>query len=132
MSKYGETAVAAARLAGCGLSPRQAWNVAGARLFTAGTAAQKKACPRSAFLGLAGCGWVRDVEPGHYTSSAKNAGYAKRAAVWLTAHPDEDVSPADLWRRVAGTAISHNAQMDVVLALWKAGLLTLAEGKAQR
>jgi hypothetical protein len=81
MSKYGLAAVEAVRLYTGGLakSPRDAWEEATSKLFGLRTSSQCKGCPRDAFLGLCGEGLVEGIEPGNYTRSRANKGYALEA-----------------------------------------------------
>jgi hypothetical protein len=125
MSKYGKTAVAAARLCASGAAaPRQAWDRAAVEVFGAGTSGQRKSSPRDAFLGLCAQGLVTGIEPGKYTRSLKNRAYAVEAVRILRQHPVLANQPPDLWRTLqAGRRKAHNGQMDVVVALWRHELI---------
>lgn len=126
MNKYGEAAVQAVRLytAGKARTPRDAWDEAAARVFGPGTSAQK-VCPRNAFLGLCEEGLVRGVPRGNYCNPPKkNKSYAVAAVALLRREPGLARDPARLWDLVMkGEQKRHNSQMDVVTALWRAGLV---------
>jgi hypothetical protein len=126
MNKYATAAVDAARLCARspGLSPADAWEDAPARVFQKGSPAQKKGCPRGAFLGLCAAGMVRGVPAGEYTRSEANRAYAERAVEARDREPGLAGDVNALWERVmAGEEKRHNCQMDVVVALWREGLL---------
>ncbi len=126
MNKYGQAAVRAIRVyATAELSPEQAWEGATVELFGAGTSGQRKGCPRGAFLGLCEDGYVAGIAHGSYTLSRKNKDYAIRALAILRESPGFAADPEGLWRRVqGGVQKQHNSQMDVVIALWNAGLIS--------
>src|SRR5207248_3342561 len=122
MGKYGEVAVNAARLldADSKKSPLDAWNAAAKAKFRGEIEAEKKSCPRGAFLGLCEEGLVRGVVPGEYTGSDKNKSYALEAVRHLLHDPGlGSLKPGQLWKLLMnGADKRHNSQMDVVLALW--------------
>jgi hypothetical protein len=126
MGKYGISAVEAVRLytQRVAHSPRDAWERATSSTFGAGTASQCKGCPRDAFLGLCEEGLVKEIEPGNYTQSEKNKRYAVDAVAILRQRPLLGASPGLLWSEVLqGESKKHNSQMDVVIALWRNGLI---------
>jgi hypothetical protein len=83
---------------------------------------QKKTAPRGAFLGLCDKGLVKGVAAGEGGGSDKHAAYAVQAVELLRAGTHRTVTA--LWSAVTeGDESAHNAQMDVVLALWKNGLI---------
>jgi hypothetical protein len=126
MGKYGDAAVEAVRLHQRGLSPspRDAWESATADVFGKGTSSQQKACPRDTFLSLCQEGLVQGVERGSCTRSVKNRRYALDAVQLLKRNPALASHPDTLWATVvAGESKKHNSQMDVVTALWTAGLI---------
>lgn len=126
MGQYGRAAVSAADLLQAGLasSPRSAWDAA-MRRVTQSPSSRGKPCPRSTFLGLCEAGEVRGVAPGQYTRSPDNKVYAVRALDVLRARPSLASDPAALWAAATeGTAKAHNGQMDVLLTLWQAGLIS--------
>jgi len=126
MSKYAEAAIKAvallkARLAG---SPEQAWERATAELFGTRTSAQRKGCPRNAFLGLCEEGLIKGISAGCYTRSRANKRYALIAVRILREAPALANDRGQLWQKVIGGQQKvHNSQMDVVIALWRAGLI---------
>ena len=92
-------------------------------LYPTSLTARKKGCPRGAFLGLCEEGLVKGIPPGSYTASKDNKAYAVRAAALLT-EGKQTWSVNELWRAVANDLEkTHNSQMDVVMALWKNGLI---------
>nr|WP_294233829.1 N-6 DNA methylase [Prosthecobacter sp.] len=123
MSAYGDAAVDAARL--CqkqGLDPVAAWTRAVEKHLPT-EEGRKKSCPKSTFLGLCEEGLIKEVPAGSYTRSKLNKGYALRALQLLNAHPALASSSGDLWRKVmAGEPKKPNGQMEVVIALWSAGM----------
>jgi hypothetical protein len=126
VTKYGKAAVRATQLilSGDALSPPTAWAKAVREVFQGSASSQEKGCPRSAYLGLCESGLIRDVEPGSYTRSILNKRYAVRAVALLRAQPALAADPVGLWRRVVGGETKQpNNQIDVVIALWRAGLL---------
>ena len=111
-NKYGEAALMAARAAAqYSKSPIDQWNQAVQQLYRTSPVAQRKAAPRQAFLGLCDAGLVKGLEP-------------NPAAATLLLQGAEQRSVSALWRQVTnGEDKPHIAQMDVVLALWKNGLI---------
>lgn len=123
MSKYGTTAVAAAQL--CqkqGLDPVAAWTRA-VETHLPTQEGRKKGCPKSTFLGLCEEGLIKNVERGSYTRSRLNKEYALRALQLLNDNPARQWTSGTLWRAVmAGEEKRSNGQMEVVIALWSAGM----------
>lgn len=123
MRAYGDAAVHAARL--CqkqGLDPVAAWTRA-VEMYLPTEEGRKKSCPKSTFLGLCEEGLLKEVPAGSYTSSRLNKGYALRALQLLNAHPALASSSGDLWKAVMdGEEKKPNGQMEVVIALWSAGM----------
>jgi hypothetical protein len=92
-------------------------------LYPTSPTARKKGCPRGAFLGLCEEGMVKGIPAGRYTSSRENKAYAIRA-VTLLAEETQNWSRSTLWQAVTNDPQkTHNSQMDIVLALWKNGLI---------
>ena len=111
MGKYGQVAIKAARYIEKGYEPRQAWEVASCETFEKGSASQSKGCPKAAFLGL-------------YGGSGKNAEYSRAALGYLKSNPKIEITPNELWTIIMmGNQKVHNQQMDVVLSLFKEGLV---------
>lgn len=93
------------------------------RLYPSSPTARRKGCPRGAYLGLCEEGLVKGVLPGRYTASKDNKYYAVRAAA-LMLEGKQNWSTNLLWRAVTNDPEkTHYSQMDVVLALWKNGLI---------
>ena len=125
MSKYGEVAIEASRLVVDGLSPRVAWQNAVISVFPNSKSQQEKGCPRGAFLGLCEEGRIVGIPTGSYTRSRDNKKYALRAIEFLTQDPSLANDITALWKRIMnGHRKVHNSQMDVVVALWRRGLIS--------
>ena len=126
MNKYGQAAIEAVSLSTSGshILPRDAWDQVTTQIFGAGTAAQEKGCPRCAFLGLCEEGLIKGIPKGKYCKSVKNKQYALSALKYLQQDQNLSKQPSLLWKKVTeGEPKAHNSQMDVVIALWNAGLL---------
>jgi hypothetical protein len=123
-NRYGEAAILATRHgASTGIDPVASWENALERLYPTSPAARKKGCPRGAFLGLCEEGLVKGIPAGQYTASRDNKAYAVRAATLLILGT-KSWSTSTLWRAVSDDPEkTHNGQMDIVLALWKNGLI---------
>lgn len=123
-NRYGEAALIAARQAASPkVGPAARWESAMAKLYPTSPSAQKKGCPRGAFLGLCEEGLVKGIPAGRYTSSKDNKDYAVRAAALLT-EGKQSWSTTALRRAVTNDpAKTHNSQMDVVFALWRNNLI---------
>ncbi|MFX3636321.1 MAG: hypothetical protein ACE3L7_09745 [Candidatus Pristimantibacillus sp.] len=123
MNKYGDVAIIAVRsiLNEEKLQPLVAWKEAASVAFGEGTWAQRKGCPKNAFLGLCEEGLVKGIAVGNYvekSGSQKNKGYAVHAIQILRDKPELADDKLGLWREVMnGVKMSHNSQMDVVLSL---------------
>jgi hypothetical protein len=123
-NRYGEAALVAARMEtyGKAITPLERWNQAVQQLYPTSPSAQRKGGPRSAFLTLCEAGLVKGIPAGQYAAPHKNRPYATLAVALLAAGTHKTVTT--LWSEVtAGEDIEHNSQMDVVLALWKNGLI---------
>lgn len=82
--------------------------------------------PRGVYLGLCESGLIVGIEAGKYCKKClkQNKGYALTAVELLKKDSlYRGMSPGELWREVEKTGKDHNHQMDVVLALWKAGMI---------
>ena len=122
-NRYGEAALlAAGREFAASPNPKTRWDSAMERLYPTSPASRKKGCPRGAFLGLCEEGLVKGIPAGTYTTSKDNKAYAVKAVALLT-EGTHRATVTDLWRAVASADKAHNSQMDVVLALWKNGLV---------
>ena len=127
MDGYGRVAIRAAELVVTRTcpSPVAAWVTAAHEVFSHSTSQQAKSCPKGAFLGLCEEGLVSGVPSGRYTESRDNKAYAVRAAALLAHDPNlANDGPTRLWNAVlVGHRKRHNSQMNVVLALYRSGLL---------
>ncbi len=133
IGKYGKAAVRATELVrDHGSAPREAWYAACEEQFSKRQEATiRKSCPSGAYLGLCEEGEIDGVppgEPGEYTSSTLNSMYTLVAVEILRSSPSLASDKAKLWRKVLkkahkGKTISHNGQLDVVLALWFGGFV---------
>lgn len=122
-NKYGEAALIAARLdVPERVSAADRWDTAVRQLYPEKPYMQKKGAPKSTFLGLCGAGLVKGVPAEPTTANNRNAAYGIKAVELLRAGTHRTVTA--LWSELtAGEEIAHAAQMDVVLALWKNGLI---------
>jgi len=130
MNKYGNAAINATQMFNndAAKSPQDAWSQSTIELFGANTPAQKKGCPKNAFLGLCEEGLVRGIPKGTYTyrSNSLNKTYAVDAVKLLKVNSELASDRNALWNEVMeGVKKSQNSQMDVVLALWESGLILL-------
>lgn len=128
MNSYGKAAIKAIQLTTSGFvdSPLYAWEKATSEIFGKGRSSQKKGCPRSTFLGLCEDGLVKGIPTGQYSKSkgSKNKNYALNAVKILKQYPELSNDKNSLWIKVLkGKLITHNNQMDVVIALWNEGLI---------
>jgi hypothetical protein len=131
MNKYGQATLNAIKLIENkqAFTPTDAWSIATIEIFGKGTEAQKKGCPKGAFIGLCEAGLVRGIPQGKYavrSSSQKNKGYAIRSVELLKVNPALVDNKNALWKAVMnGEVKQHNSQMDVVVALWEKGKLLI-------
>jgi hypothetical protein len=128
MSNYGDAALYARKLfVGRHVqSLEDAWTKAVKKFFPDSSSAQKKASPKIAFLGLCEEGLVKNVPGGEYTTADKNKDYAVVAIRLLKRKPRLANDKNSLWEKlVQGRKIKHNAQLDVVIALWKDAMINL-------
>jgi hypothetical protein len=127
-NRYGEAALMAVRMEtfGKALSPAERWEDAVRKLYPTTPIGQKKSGPRGAFVGLCEAGLVKGIDAGAAAPATsqgnRNKAYAVHAVELLKAGTHKTVS--QLWGAVTeGEVIEHASQMDVVLALWKNGLI---------
>jgi len=123
-NRYGEAALMAVKMEtyGKAITPAERWEDAVKKLYPTTPAGQKKSAPRLAFLGLCEAGLVKGIPVGQYAPSNRHKNYATQAVELLTAGTHKTVT--QLWSAVtAEEEVDHAAQMDVVLALWKNGLI---------
>jgi hypothetical protein len=122
-NKYGEAALIAARLdVPARVTAAERWDTAVRQLYPEKPYMQKKGAPKSVFLGLCEAGLVKGVPASEGNSTNRNARYGVKAVELLRAGTHRTI--AALWAEVtSGEELAHAAQMDVVLALWKNGLI---------
>ncbi|MBL0669795.1 hypothetical protein JD504_03350 [Aeromonas hydrophila] len=110
-------------------NPCDAWVFAAQEHYPSSQSAQSKGGPKGAFLGLCSEGLVRHISKQRYARAIQSGNYAIKAVRVLQHYEDQDTelpNAVQLWdavMRKVGKEIVHNGQMDVVLALWKAGLI---------
>ena len=111
---------------GKSMTPAERWQESVKKLYPITPAGQKKSAPRAAFLGLCEAGFIKGISPTPATPANKSKTYATEAAALLLAGTHKTVS--QLWNAVTGDQeIPHAFQMDVVVALWKNGLISPTE-----
>ncbi|WP_308992758.1 hypothetical protein QLS71_016155 [Mariniflexile litorale] len=118
MNKYGTAAINAAIE---DKNPIESWKIA-VKDFDS-ESAKVKGCPKNTFLGLCEDGLIKGIPKGNYTKSIKNKEYAINATKIIKNNPNKSFSPKELWEKLDLGDKRHNAQMDVVLALWEHGLI---------
>ncbi len=101
--------------------PIEAWEQA-ITTQTKSESVRMKCCPKSAFLGLCEVGLIHGIPKGTYTNSKKNKKYAIDAVKILRKNPTF-LNENNLWVQIVRKTIVQNGQMEVVLALWRNGLL---------
>jgi hypothetical protein len=110
METYGKT-----------FTPAKRWQEAVKKLYPTSPIGQKKGAPRNAFVGLCEHGLVQGIQAAEGRSSPDKAA-AIKAVELLRAGSHKTVT--QLWAAVnEDDGKPHNSQMDVVLALWKNGLI---------
>jgi hypothetical protein len=127
MGMFGEAAIRSTRyfLTSKARSPQEAWPLAMTELSRS-RQSQTKSCPRNAYLGLCEAGVIRGISTGEYDapSDNKNGRYALKAYQVLQSKPSLAADKKALWiKATMPENIRHNEQMDVVVSLWKQGLL---------
>jgi len=123
-NRYPEAALIAARqgISG-GVTPGLLWERALEQVYPTSPTARRKGDPRGAFLGLCEEGLVKGIPAGSYGATRDNKGFAVRAARLLIAGA-QSWSISTLWEAAReGSQKVHNGQMDIVMALWKNGLI---------
>jgi len=131
MARYGEAAVWATRIAvEERIDPPAAWLKPVSALNPNSIDAAIKLCPRTTYLTLCGEGYVRGVQPGRYVNGRENAIHAVALARVLLEDSDlADASTARLWKLAGGGGKTENDQVDVFVALCRAGLLVEPAGR---
>ncbi len=121
---YSKIAVRAAKVAASQkISPSKAWEL---ELILAKKS--DKGCPKGTFLGLCQSGFIKDIPIGVYTKSKKNYNYGRVGRELILAQPDKYSSDAKiLWKDILNILgerpIAPNQQAEVLIELWKSGLL---------
>jgi hypothetical protein len=132
MGKYGQCAIHAVGIARQHEeNPKTAWNKATLRVFPDRKAARDKGCPKGAFLGLCEEGLVRGIPRGRYTQSVLNKRYALDAVEVLISRPQLRADEDSLWNALPEHPFTPNGQMDVVIALWRNGMIVGSPEKGQ-
>lgn len=123
-NRYGEAALMAARdTVSVDRRPNARWEYAMNELYRTSPTSRKKSRPRGAFLGLCEEGLVKGIPAGSYGASKDDKAYAVHA-VTLLSEGTKTWSTTALWQAVTSEPEKkHNSQMDVVMALWKNGLI---------
>lgn len=124
MSAYGHVAVVARALViARGISPRDAWDIAAATIFTESESSRDKLCPKGAFRGLCASGLVAGIAATDDEINM-NGRYAVAATRQLIeSESASGPSSKELWRStlaIVGADVNkqHNSQMDVCLELF--------------
>lgn len=126
MPDFGAVALRAVELFRAGLheTPRSAWQAAAKELL-ANHHAQVKNCPRATFLSLCQAGLISGIPLGNYVNAKENSEHTLAAVELLGADPScAELAPLALWRMIEGTPPRHDYQMNVVLELWRHGVLS--------
>ena len=125
MSMYGRAAITAARMLeqGTPSNPEAAWARAISR-ETKSSESRRKSCPRGAFLELCAAGVIPGCEARPSLFRGPNGEYALRILKAIRAD-EELVSDGErLWSTAVRRAKKReNGQVDVVVSLWKEGLI---------
>lgn len=124
MAKYNKIALDAVGRLKAGVDPRSAWALSAADAYPDRPSARDKGCPRSTFLGLIDAGVLLGIPAAPDLSNSSNARYALEAVAALRNEPGFAERPSQLWERTSGAPKQQNGQLEVVLALWNAGLIT--------
>ncbi len=123
-NRYGEAAIQAARAEAAYQShPAERWAEVIGRLYPTSETARRKAVPRMAFLSLCEAGLVKGIPAGSYGASHKERDKVLLAVSLLRAGEQKTVN--GLWAAATDgdQTTAHAGQMDVVLALWKNGMI---------
>lgn len=124
MNKYAQTAIKTVQNYNTSNSIIEFYVRAAKDIFET-KSAREKSCPKNTFLGLCEEGLVKGIPQGSYTKSVKNKEYALKAAAILKQNTQTTFSPKELWEKLELGDKRHNSQMNVVLALWKNGLIRM-------
>ena len=122
---YGRAATRAARMLeqGSPSNPEAAWGRAIAR-ETKSSESRRKSCPRGAFLELCAAGVIPGCEARRSLSLGANGEYALRILKVIRADEELVSDRERLWSTAVRRAKKReNGQVDVVVSLWKEGLI---------
>jgi hypothetical protein len=122
---YGRAAITAAELLrqGTRSSPEAAWDRA-ISLETKSSESRKKSCPRGAFLELCAAGEIPGCKGQLSLLRGSNGEYAVRMLEAIRADKELLSDRERLWRAaVRGEKKRENGQIDVVISLWKEGIV---------
>ena len=125
MGNYGRAAITAARMLeqGTPSNPEVAWARA-LRRETKSSESWRKRCPRGAFLGLCAAGVIPGCEARPSLFRSSNGDYAVRMLEAIRADPQVLPDRKRLWRSAVGSAKKkENGQSDVVVSLWREGII---------
>lgn len=126
MRLYGHTAVkAVSYYKKEGLTPVEAWEKAAMDVFPHSVTSRTKGCPKHTFLALCQEGLIHGIPGGFYTRSQKNKEYAVIAVKKIQEDRHLIYDFKKLWNAVTENKVSHNSQMDVVVALYLEGDLKI-------
>jgi hypothetical protein len=125
MAAYGNAAVRAVTLytGGKASSIVDGWEIAARELFRT-ESGRTKGCRRTTFLGICEGGSVIGVCPGEYNKKiSENKQYGLKAIAVLRSNSALAEDQVLLWKKIGNEKLKPNSQMDVVTALWKAGMI---------
>lgn len=105
------------------IDPVDSWDKYSNLAFGTGTAAASKSCPKTTFLGLCEEGYIKGINPGHYTRSILNKEYGLRAVDFIKEDNKLVDKPEELWQKITNGYKKHNGQMAVVCELYKHGMI---------
>lgn len=82
----------------------------------------KKGCPRLAFIGLCENNLIKGIEIKNSDKESLNKNYAVEA-VKVLKNDKKNYTSKELWEEIGNKDKKHNSQMNIVLALWKKGMI---------
>lgn len=113
------------------ITPEDAWFNAISQ-FTNSYETQKKQCPKHAFVDLYYHNKLKLIHdiPNHSNYPSQNGKYALMAVELIKNQPQLASNKRQLWHETLSalncyTGTAHNGQMDIVIALFNAGLLRM-------
>jgi hypothetical protein len=102
-------------------SPLEAWQEA-INGLSASVHVRKKTCPKNTFLGLCSDGYINGIPAKDYTDSVERI-YARKAVEILKKNPSLADYPCKLWSEIGNDGKFCDSQMEIVVTLWKEGLI---------